>query len=65
MIEFVTVWFLVVTLNQSSNNAIAYEIPYATQNICLKQAEKVNQSNWKSDVAECKFGQLPVWKNVK
>ena len=58
MIEFVTVWYLVVCMNCYSNYADRYTIPYATQQICLKQAKKYKN-------AHCQFGQLPVYKQVK
>ena len=65
MIKFITVWFLVVTLNQNNSSATSYSIPYATQSICLKQAGKVNRDNWKGSYAECKFGQMPIYVEVK
>ena len=65
MIEFITVWFLIVTENQDTNHAVSYTIPYATQNICIKQADKINIDNWKGTYAKCKFGQLPIYNGIK
>ena len=65
MIEFVTVWFLIITENQNMYHAISYAIPYANQNICIKQADKINKDNLKGTYAKCKFGQLPVYNGIK
>lgn len=64
MIKFITVWFLVVHIEGNQFTSEAYTIPYATQNICLKQAKKINDSR-ERDQAKCKFGQMPVYVGVK
>lgn len=62
MITWVTVWFMVVSTDYKYNWGTAYTIPYATQEICLKQAKKIKLEDDDNHVV-CKFGQMPVYKD--
>lgn len=63
MIEFVTVWFMVACVKCNSSYSDRFVIPYATQEICLKQANKFKERRYYND-AICQFGQLPIHKHV-
>lgn len=63
MSKFVTVWYLVASIDSASYNesrAAAYTIPFATQAICLQEANRINASFRNSYKARCQFGQIPV-----
>ena len=60
MITWVTVWFMVVSSHNDQFTSKSYSIPYAAQEICLRQAKRINNNSGGWEKAECKFGQLPV-----
>lgn len=60
MITWVTVWFMVVSSHNDQFTSKSYSIPYATQEICLRQAKRIKNKYGGWEKAECKFGQLPV-----
>lgn len=60
MITWVTVWFMVFSSHADQFTSKSYAIPYATQQICLKQAKKVNDRYGEFERASCVFGQMPV-----
>ena len=58
MITFVTVWVLTVTSSDTPRgDTISYQLTYATQKICLDQAEKFTQ--YRS--VTCNFQQVPIY----
>ncbi|QHJ83913.1 MAG: hypothetical protein [Caudoviricetes sp.] len=58
MITFVTVWVLTVTRTDFMNTApTTYQLQYATQKICLEQAEKFTR--YRS--VTCNFQQAPIY----
>lgn len=60
MITWVTVWFMVFSSHGDQFRSESYAIPYATKEICLKQAKKVNDRYGNFERAKCVFGQMPV-----
>ena len=64
MIEFILVWVMTVQTDIYSNSNTSYQLIYATQEICLKQAKKHKTFRNGSRVT-CDFQQIPVYKQVK
>lgn len=61
MIKWVTVWVLTVTQHQMAGSATesAYQLTYATQAICERQAKRHSEGN---STARCDFQQVPLIK---
>lgn len=58
MITWVTVWVLTVTRTDFMNTApTTYQLTYATQKLCLEQADKLIR--YRS--VTCNFQQVPVY----
>lgn len=59
MITFVTVWVLTVIRNDFANSyaPTSYQLTYATQKLCLEQADKLIR--YRS--VTCNFQQVPIY----
>lgn len=64
MIEFILVWVMTVQTDMYSNSNTSYQLTYATQQTCLKQARK-HMKHRSGTRATCDFQQVPVYKQVK
>ncbi|MBF4453969.1 hypothetical protein IRT38_00875 (plasmid) [Acinetobacter sp. SK-43] len=69
MIQWVPIWFLVVTMNSASNSATTYEITFSTKQKCESELQKLTAQIKAKDTVisksrteiKCVQGEAPVY----